>query len=354
MEARAMSDIVYGQPNLYFLFMAMGARLLKNGGEFIYIVPRSFSSGLYFTVFRKWFLNVMRITNLHLFTSRETVGGKHDSVLQETVILRAQKTREHQESILITESHGEVCSDTVSRYEVSYNTCVGNDDNSFLFFPASQEDAHILKFINQWSSTLIKSGYRMKTGLVVDFRETEWMSAKESGNSIPLLWAYNIDGHRVRFPVFSDGKPQYLIDAPGSRRLQMDVGNYILLKRFTSKEERKRLQCALLFQDDFPGYRNISTENHLNFITKPGGSMTKEEMYGLFTVLNSNYMDRYFRILSGSTQVNANEINSVPFPALEEIIRLGRRAMLRDNLDAAICDLLLEEQFVPASIRRAI
>lgn len=37
-EARVMENIVYGQPNLYFLFMAMAARLLKENGEFIFIL----------------------------------------------------------------------------------------------------------------------------------------------------------------------------------------------------------------------------------------------------------------------------------------------------------------------------
>jgi adenine-specific DNA-methyltransferase len=88
LESAIMQDIVYGQPNLYFLFMAMGAKLLKRNGEFIYIVPRSFSSGLYLSAFRKWFLSEMRITNLHLFASREAVAGNQDTVLQETIILR--------------------------------------------------------------------------------------------------------------------------------------------------------------------------------------------------------------------------------------------------------------------------
>ena len=354
LEARVMSDIVYGQPNLYFLFMAMGARLLRNGGEFIYIVPRSFSSGLYFTAFRKWFLSIMRITNLHLFTSREAVGGKHDSVLQETIILRAEKKKSIQQSIVLTESGDEICANTVNRYSVDYNTCVDSGDNAFLFFPICGADAHVLDFVNHWPATLPKLGYRLKTGIVVDFRETEWMCTEENEATIPLLWACNFDGSRIRFPASSTGKPQYLVDAPSTKRLQMNAGNYILLKRFTAKEERRRLQCALLFRDDFSGYNSISTENHLNFIVKMNGDMQKEEMYGLFAVLNSRYLERYFRILNGSTQVNANEINSIPFPSLSDLLQIGKKAMLYPEPDEALCDALLEEQFIPAAARAII
>jgi adenine-specific DNA-methyltransferase len=344
-EASIMNEIVYGQPNLYFLFMAMGAKLLKKAGEFIYIVPRSFSSGLYFSSFRKWFLNEMRITNLHLFVSREAVGGCHDNVLQETVILKAIKTDEHTSNIIISESADEFCAKAINRRKVSYKTCVGDDDNAFLYFPASEEDAMILDFVNRWNANLPSLGFRMKTGLLVDFRERDWLMRTPGSDTVPLLWAYNFNGRGIRFPVEVSGKPQYLKDEPSTKRLQMNKGNYILLKRFTSKEEKRRLQCALLFEDDFSEYPSISTENHLNFITKENGRMIPEEMYGLYVLLSSSYLDRYFRVLNGSTQVNATEINAIPFPSISSIKEMGWNAMRHSHLDEAVCDAIIEEQF---------
>jgi adenine-specific DNA-methyltransferase len=352
-EANIMQDIVYGQPNLYFLFIAMGAQLLKSGGECIYIVPRSFSSGMYFTAFRNYFLNTVQITNLHLFTSRESVGGSKDSVLQETVIFRAIKENVRPKDIEITESINEDCR-IANRYSVAYDTCVKDDDNSFLFLPTSEEDTKVLDFVNQWPASLPELGYRMKTGIVVDFRETSWMRADNSGAVIPLLWAHNLYENRVRFPVEADGKPQYLYNTKETNRLKMKKGNYLLLKRFTSKEERKRIQCALLFEEDFSLYDAISTENHLNFITKLDGRMGKEEMYGLFVVLNSSYMDRYFRVLNGSTQVNANEINAMPFPVKNDLLQIGRTAIRFPSLTDIDCDGILENRFLLTAVNRAM
>ena len=352
-ESSAMSDIVHGQPNLYFLFMAMGAHLLKENGEFIYIVPRSFSSGLYFTAFRNYFLNTMRITNLHLFVSRDSIGGGNDNVLQETVILRAVKSQKSCDYIKITESVGEDCANPINQIYADYNTCVKGDDNCFLFFPSCKEDVIVLDFVNQWPANLGKLGYKMKTGIVVDFRETEWLRAEHGGKTIPLLWAYNFNKHRIQFPVEVNGKPQYLINMPETKRLQMHIGNYVLLKRFSSKEEKRRVQCALLFESDFPTYTNISTENHLNYISKINGKMSKEEMYGLFVILNSSHFDRFFRILSGSTQVNANEINSIPFPAFEDIVRLGKIAISYTDLTQFNCDAIIDDYFPKPSIEKS-
>jgi adenine-specific DNA-methyltransferase len=353
LEASLMHDIVYGQPNLYFLFMAMGAKLLKNGGEFIFIVPRSFSSGLYFSAFRKWFITEMRISNLHLFSSREAVAGTQDSVLQETVVIRAIKTTTPQSFIEITESTGADCDDKICKIIVDYHTCVKNDKNSFLFIPTCEQDASTLDFVNKWTSTLPELGFKMKTGQLVDFRERKWMSQSPEVNTIPLLWPFNFSGTRIRFPVQVAGKPQYLKDTLSTKRLQMNMGSYLLVKRFTSKEEKRRIQCALLLEGDLSEYDSLSAENHLNYISKEGGITLAEELYGLFVVLNSSYLDKYFRILNGSTQVNATEINSIPFPEIESIRAMGIKAMQYTDLNDSICDSIIEDQFIQQQVNTA-
>jgi adenine-specific DNA-methyltransferase len=194
----------------------------------------------------------------------------------------------------------------------------------------------------------------MKTGLLVDFREREWLTSEMDGDSVPLLWAYNFNGERIHFPVQVNGKPQYLKNTERTKRLQMKMGNYLLLKRFTSKEEKRRLQCALFFEDDFTNFHSISTENHLNFIAKEYGKIQKEELYGLYVVFNSSYLDRYFRILSGSTQVNANEINAIPFPSLEQIQNMGKQAAFCSDLTESVCDMILEKQFLRNPVSAAI
>ena len=351
-EANTMADIVYGQPNLYFLFMAMGARLLKPDGELIYIVPRSFSSGLYFSAFRKWFLDTVKLTDLHIFASRDQIF-KTDEILQETIIIRAKKTDNVIDTISITESADSEMQ-SVYNFSVPYDVCVSNDNNRFLYFPSNREDIIVLDFVNQWKYTLCDIGFKMKTGVVVDFRETMWLRTQKEDNTIPLLWSYNLKNNRMTFPVNNKDKPQYLLACPNTAKLQMRVDNYVIIKRFTSKEEPRRLQCAILMKEDFSKYASISTENHLNFITKVSGNMTQEEMFGIFVILNSGYMDKYFRILNGSTQVNATEINAMPFPSYEEVIDLGAKAMRYNNLDEKTCDKLLENKYGEISATVAV
>lgn len=80
-----MKDICFGAPNLYFLFMQMSLFNLLDNGEMVYIVPRSWTSGAYFTKFRKKFLSEGSLEYIHLFESRNKVFTK-ENVLQETMI----------------------------------------------------------------------------------------------------------------------------------------------------------------------------------------------------------------------------------------------------------------------------
>ena len=80
-ESTIMENVIYGQPNMYFLFMAMAERLLKDDGELIFIVPRSWTSGTYFKKFREVFLNNVKLTNIHLFVSRDKVFNKENVLI---------------------------------------------------------------------------------------------------------------------------------------------------------------------------------------------------------------------------------------------------------------------------------
>ena len=54
-RALAAKSIIHGQPNIYYIFLYIAAKLLKTNGEIISINPRSFTSGNYFRSFRDVF-----------------------------------------------------------------------------------------------------------------------------------------------------------------------------------------------------------------------------------------------------------------------------------------------------------
>lgn len=335
-ECVHMQSVCHGAPNLYFLFMSMSVMNLRDNHEMVYIVPRSWTSGAYFKAFRKFFLSHMSIDHMHVYRSRNSVFKK-DAVLQETMIIKCSKKKQ-KSKITISTSAGSAADSKVTSFNVDSNDVI-DPESLYVYLPESKEEVEVLHSIRKFNNRLSTIGFKMKTGLVVDFRCREYLLDKETNDSIPLLYSQNIgkDGE-IKFPAKESG--QYL--KTNRSGLIQNNTNYLLFKRFTSKEEKRRLQIGVYEATTFANYKFISTQNKLNFICRLKGDMTMEELYGLYVVFNSEIYDRYYRILNGSTQVNSTEINNIPIPSIEQICELGKKILITKTFDSKYCESLLK------------
>ena len=334
-EAAAMPDVCYGTPNLYFLFAAMSLFNLRDGGEMVYIIPRSWAAGAYFKRYREKFLQDGAMEHIHLFTDRSKVFDR-ERVLQETMIVKVRKSHVKPRTITVTTTQGNA--DFVSRtvYEAPYDTVVDRN-TGYVFLVTSREEAEVLNQVNIWPDTLHSLGLRVKTGLVVEFRNREALRDEAEEGAIPMFLPGNIQEGGVSFPA-SDAH-RYIVSDQGC--LRQKKTNYLFLKRFTTNEEHRRLQCGIYLADEFSEYKEISTQNMVNFICR-AGELPAHVVYGLYVLFNSTLYDQYYRILGGSTQVNASEISSIPVPPMSVIEEMGRELMRFGDLSEGGCDRILE------------
>lgn len=342
-ESQAMLEVVHGQPNIYFLFMAMSAKLLKEDREMIFIVPRSFTSGAYFKSFRKWFLDNTVITNIHLFNSRKKVFSDED-VLQESIIIRAQKGIPVQETITIASTEDGNFNHNHS-IVVPYETVVKNNEDRYIFLPINEDEVNVLDVVNRWEYSLNELGFGLKTGPVVDFRSKEYLRENQEVGTVPLIWSYNFKDSFINIPVMVDEKPQFIINSSDSNNILLPNKDYLLVKRFATKEEARRIQCSIYKRESYSEFDKIGIENHINYFAKKNGEVSDEELNGFFVLLNSTIIDKYYRILNGSTQINAGEVNALPMPSIEKIVELGRRILESDSKSSLTCDNIINEVF---------
>jgi adenine-specific DNA-methyltransferase len=236
---------------------------------------------------------------------------------------------------------------------------VQNGDDVVLRIPVTSSDDDAARIVHSWSGDLRGYGLEISTGPVVPFRATSLISSsgKVPQTHAPLLWMQNVTAMHVSWPVAIRAKQQYVLLNPSSMSLLVPDRNYVLLRRFSSKEQMRRLTAAplLMGQLDTP---LIGLENHLNYIHRPGGSLSEEEAYGVAVLLNSVLLDTYFRMQNGNTQVSATELRAMPLPPLSKIVEIGRiarnlsdvRLELLDNLVASI----LAIDYPQASILEAV
>lgn len=334
-EAMAMQDVCYGAPNLYFLFAAMSAFNLREDGEMVYITPRSWTSGAYFKRFRDSFFGEMAMEHIHLFESRDKVF-ETESVLQETMIFKAKKTKHRPLNISITTTRSNADFENKTEYQASYEAVVNGTEN-YVYLVTNEEEANVLEKLNRWKMTLPQIGLKMRTGLTVDFRNRESLCDSAEQGAVPLFYPQHIQKGKVVFPVGKEN--EYLLTSQ-TGLLQRNT-NYLFMKRFTAKEEHRRLQCGVYLSKENPQYNKISTQNKINFI---GGleEISKCTVYGLYVLFNSTLYDVYYRILNGSTQVNSTEINSMPVPPIKIIESMGKDLLKMRDMSESTCDKILE------------
>ena len=337
--AMSMPKVVHGAPNLYFLFAAMSLFNLKNEAEMVYIIPRSWTSGAYFKAFREYLLSVGKIEQIHLFVSSDKVFNAEE-VLQETMIIKVIRSNYKPENVLITSSNS--CNDfaNITKLMVPYDAVVSGED-LYVYLPTSDEEIEVIKKINTYHTTLPDEGLKMKTGIVVDFRQWDELRKEPGDHILPLFYSQHIRDGRVNHQP-SGKEFDWIIDEKPS--LIQKNKNYVFIKRFTAKEERRRLQCGVYSPADFKEYKFIGTQNKINFIDRVDGSeMDAQTTYGVYALLNSTLFDMYYRILNGSTQVNSTEINNIPVPPANMIKKIGERVLVTADLSTDNCDRIITE-----------
>jgi len=153
---------------------------------------------------------------------------------------------------------------------------------------------------------------------------------------------HNIKPYRTQWPVQRKHHPVYIIDceAARKRKLLIPVKNYVILKRFSAKEERRRLTAGCLLRAEQETER-IGLENHLNYVYHADRELSEDETFGVAALFNSVLLDRYFRILSGNTQVNATEIRNLHFPSLATLAAIGRDVRALPDRNGAVVERIV-------------
>ena len=328
--------------NLYTAFMSLAQHLIEESGQFVSITPRSFCNGPYFKSFRHSFLDAMRLKRAHLFESRKD-AFKEDAVLQENVVLAADRgVHAQRDRVLITSSYRSCDEETTSRI-APYNDVISpSDADRFIHLATDDAGAIVSQRVGRLVSNLVDAGVSVSTGRVVDFRAKEHLRREPDDETLPLLYPCNISQSGINWPRSDTKKPQSLADCEETRKLLVPSGYYVLVKRFTTKEEAKRI-VACVFDPNVINADRVGFENHLNYFHCDGSPMPKVLAVGLATFLNSTAVDMFFRQFNGHTQVNATDLRNMRYPSQEQLKSIGKRMIFRKYFDVKIADEVVGE-----------
>ncbi len=315
--------------NLYTAFVALAVAQAAPGGQVVAIIPRSFCNGPYYRPFRDFILGHAAVRHMHLFESRSK-AFKDDEVLQENIIIRLERDGQ-QGSVVVSTSTDDTFDNLVTHEHPFDRIVFPGDPERFIHVPTSLE-RNAIELSDAFRCTLADLGIQVSTGPVVDFRLKEHLRKLPAEGTVPLLYPGHFSGAGIKWPIEGMKKPNAIVRNADTERWLYPSGYYCVVRRFSSKEERRRIVASVVEPSAFGDVPMLGFENHLNLFHENKHGLPEALARGLAIFLSTSAVDENFRRFNGSTQVNATDLKLMKYPSRETLSELGEWAIQQGTL----------------------
>lgn len=335
-EAKIMEDIVYGQPNIYTLFIGMCLKLLDISGVYSVISPRNYLTGEYSKKLRNYIFNNFTLKHIHSFDKRNIFR-----LVNQEIIISTYINNQNQNKVKI--SHN-------GKFELQANfeDMIYNEDSLSIIIPNSNHSLSILNKFKKLKNRLTDLGIKVSVGPIVQFRNKALLSKeKYSDDFAPLLISSDIQENnniayytRENHPKRKTHNKSIGINA---RNLLLN-SNYLLLRKITARDDRNTIVTSVL-EKDFLDHKLLGLDNNLLYFHRinEDETLTLEECYGLFCYINSKQFEEYYSLINGTHTINVSDFNNMGFPELETIIAMGKKLIDLNEFNKDTCSRIIDE-----------
>jgi hypothetical protein len=200
-----------------------------------------------------------------------------------------------------------------------------DDSERFIHVPTSPE-RNAIELSTAVRCSLEDVGIKISTGPVVDFRLKEHLREMPESGTVPLLYPAHFAGQNIEWPKPGIKKPNAILRNAETEKWLYPNGFYCVVRRFSSKEENRRIVASVVQPDTFGNAEMLGLENHLNVYHENKHGLPEALARGLAIYLNTTGVDENFRRSSGHTQVNATDLKMMKYPSRKALIALGEWA----------------------------
>lgn len=316
-QREALNSLGIETGNLYSAFTALAVKWIEDRGEVVAITPRSFCNGSYFKPFRRFLFEQTALRRIHVFEARDRAFSD-DDVLQENIIFHLIK-RARVDYITVSCSSGGGW-DSLSSREVEASQVVDvRSREQIIHIAVNAFDQAVIDQMKTFPDQLGDLDLSVSTGRVVDFRSKDFLCMEPGADTVPLIYPGHMKRGFIEHPQKEFRKNQFIEGCEATNALFFPAGNYVVTKRFSAKEEPRRIVASVCRAQTSVGF-----ENHLNVYHEKGNGLSEDVAQGLALFLNSTLVDMYFRLFSGHTQVNAGDLKRLNYPHLDTLEKWGK------------------------------
>lgn len=343
-EIKGYDDIIYGQPNIYTLFMYWAIKHLNKDGIMSLIIPQSIRSGLYFKNIRAKIKN-LRIKSLVNISSRQNLFDRAEQAVL-IICLENKPILNTKTKIQFYDGTGKID----AQFKIPCSKIMLGEENNNVFILSKNKGMYdIYDKILHNSQSLQTDLYPQKfsNGLFVWNQHKDDIVEQELG-AVPIIYGGNVQPVKFNFSVCSsnDERKQFARVNEKTNSYVL-TGKRLLIQRTTNFEKDIRLKACVITDDFLSCYDSYFLENHVNFLCSEQGKnklVDEKRLYFFLGLLNSKILNYVFVSKSGNTQVSANELNLLPYPivgedSISEFVRRYEKDLLmhQNELDDLIC-----------------
>jgi len=310
--------ILNGHPNLYQLFLWWSTNAVRKNGKIVFLIPQSFTSGLYNQRLRNELESACEVNNITKFRDK---NGIFPDVQQPLMVLSLSKGREDISnknrfiSISISSKSQDIRK--TKRMKIKKNKVIRDLGNGLPWCISNNSlDYDILEKVYKKSAYL--KNYKKITirngGFVWNQNKAILRSGKGKGN-LPLLYAsvirpfvFNFD---KKLGSSSDDKRPFVFCPEKYKNLQY-VGPNILIQRTVPRSNGQKIYACMVSQELIKEHKAYFVENHINVIKFDDELSSSDTIFGVIAWLNSRLLNFIFNTINGNSHISLYELSSLP------------------------------------------
>ncbi|KKZ10275.1 MAG: SAM-dependent methlyltransferase, partial [Candidatus Synechococcus spongiarum 15L] len=174
------------------------------------------------------------------------------------------------------------------------------------------------------------------------FRMKAHLRPMPEAGAVPLIYPSHLRMAGTVWPVAGLKKPNAISRNAETERWLYPNDFYCAVRRFSAKEEKRRVVASIVDPATFGKHSVLGFENHINLFHENKQGLPETLAHGLALFLNTTAVDEHFRRFNGHTQVNATDLELMRYPSRQDLIQLGKWAMGQGTLTQDQMDAKLE------------
>ncbi|MBN9647705.1 Eco57I restriction-modification methylase domain-containing protein [Terrisporobacter glycolicus] len=316
-EAIIMENIIYGQPNIYTLFIAMSLKLLKPHGIYTVLSPRNYLSGEYSKKLRKFIFSNYLLTHIHSFDKR----SMFKSVNQEVIISTFKNNREIEDVSISFNGY--------DPFLINFKNLIFDNNSLSVLVPKKLEDLSFSNSTKKLDYTLENLGLKISVGPIVQFRnEPDINRDIYNDNYAPLLISADIQNNNIiKYFERQNKRKTHNKSISSKNKYLIKNSNYLLIRKITAKDDIDLVVSCILDKNYFK-HDYLGLDNNLLYIHNIDKSeMSLELCHGLYCFINSNQFKNLYFMINGTHTINVSDFNNIKFPSLSALSEIGKDLM---------------------------